>query len=135
MPPGVLRRCFARRAGPIRPNSKKKVREREAHESRVDTTAFSAGMSSDPMRKRAFARISTDVTGDRASQAMRRTRRSESASNDGGTGRDVIGQGLLEKQKSTAAVSELARRLDRSVYSARLFPALTAAVGVCLSAD
>ena len=70
------------------------------------------------MRKRAFARISTDVTGDRASQAMRRTRRSESASNDGGTGRDVIGQGLLEKQKSTAAVSELARRLDRSVYSA-----------------
>ena len=73
-------------------------------------------MSSDPTgRKREFARISTDVTGDRG---MRRTRRSESASNDGGTGRDVIGQGLLEKQKSTAAVSELARRLDRSVYSA-----------------
>ena len=67
-------------------------------------------MSSDPTgRKREFARISTDVTGDRG---MRRTRRSESASNDGGTGRDVIGQGLLEKQKSTAAVSELARRLS-----------------------
>ena len=41
---------------------------------------------------------------------MRRERRSESASNDGGTGWDVIRQGLLEKQKSTAAVSELARR-------------------------